>query len=185
MCKKHLATLEIQMGYLRQIRVSIILISGLVFFTPIFGADWEIESSDEWVTAAVTGDITHGDRQRFVFNKGNCTAVNHVFSVYTEMPVDFEKLKGAVFSIEFTGALIGAKLSYSMKALSGQVLMFDLGTYDKNFISNQVNTGQKISIRFVDGNGRKASDYFSSPHNEWPTEGIMEAFDRAFATCSS
>ena len=164
---------------------SIIVMAGVFFSMPAMGAEWDIAVSDDSVVAAITGNITHGERQRFIFRKGNCKTVNHIFSTYTEKPANFKKLEGAVLVIEFNGEIIGAELIFSKKAMSGHLLMFNLGTYDKDVLLNYLETNENISIRFVDGNGHKASDYFDVPYNEWSTSGISETFDNAFRACSS
>jgi hypothetical protein len=62
---------------------------GVFSSMPAMGAEWDIEESDNFVTAAITGNITYGDRQRFIFKKGNCESVNHLFSTYTEQQTNF------------------------------------------------------------------------------------------------
>ena len=164
---------------------SIIVLAWVFFPMPTMGAEWKISVSDDSVVAAITGNLTYGDRQRFLFQKGNCQAVNHIFSTYTEQPANFKKLEGAVLVIEFSGETIGAELIFAKKAMSGHMLMFNLGTYDKDVLLKHLKKNDKISIKFVNGNGHKASDYFDAPYNDWSTSGISEAFDNAYRACSS
>ena len=164
---------------------SIIVMASVFFYVPAMGAEWDISVSGDLVVASITGNITYGERQRFVFRKGNCKKVNHIFSTYTTQPVNFKTLTGAVLVIEFNGEIIGAALISAKKFLSGNLLMFNLGTYDKDVLLNHLKANEKISIRFVDGNGHKASDYFDAPYNEWSISEISEAFDNAHRECSS
>lgn len=150
---------------------------------PALGSEWEVDESDNFVIASITGNITNGEKQRFVFFKGNCERVNHIFSTYTTLPGNFDELKSAILVIEFNGEEIGAKVLKAKKAMLGHLLMFDLGTYDKNMLLKHLETKAKITIRFVDGNGYKASEYFDVPYNEWHTLGISAAFDRAGGLC--
>jgi hypothetical protein len=69
--------------------------------------------------------------------------------------------------------------------MSGHLLIFDLGIYNKDVLLDHLKTNEKISIRFVDGNGYKASNYFDVLYNEWSTSGISEAFNNAHRACSS
>ena len=79
---------------------SIFVMAGVFFSMPAMGAEWDIEVWDDSVSAAITGNITYGDRQRFVvFKKGDCRNVQHVFSTYTTKPANFKKLEGAAPSI--------------------------------------------------------------------------------------
>jgi len=150
---------------------------------PTLAAEWETIESEETVTLSVTGDITYGERQRFMFRRGECKFVYHVFSNYTEQPMNFSQLKGTVFAIHFNGEFIGAELIGSSKVMLGHLLMFNLGVYDKDILLNYLNENDTISIRLVDGNNIKASDYFDMPYNEWDISGITKAFDDAYKTC--
>ncbi len=167
------------------IRKAIIVIAWVFFAMPALAQEWDIDVSSDLVTASITGKITYGDRQRFVFFKRDCEAVNHIFSAYTTQPANFEKLKGKVLVIEFNGEKIGAELIAAKKAMSGHLLMFNLGTYDRDSLLNHLKKHENISIGFVDGNGFKAADYFDVPNNEWLIKGISEAFDKAHKACSS
>jgi len=164
---------------------SIFVMALVLFSMPAMGEEWDIETSDDSVIAAITGNITYGERQRFVFTRGNCKSVNHIFSTYTEKAANFKTLEGAVLAIEFNGEFIGAELIYSKKAMSGHLLMFNLGTYDKDVLLNHLKTNEIISIKFVDGNGHKATDYFDVPYNEWSISGITKTFLKAYEACSS
>ena len=63
--------------------------STLVFFlffanSPIFAQEnWEIVISDNNVIAEKNGEITHGDKLRFILSGGNCEVLEHVFTFYT------------------------------------------------------------------------------------------------------
>ena len=95
---------------------------------------WKIVTRDDAVVLSITGNITHGERQRFVFRKKNCDQVIHIFSIYSEEPANFEELVGTVFSIEFNGEKIGTELIAAKEAMSGHLLMFNLGGYDKDVL---------------------------------------------------
>jgi len=69
--------------------------------------------------------------------------------------------------------------------MSGHMLMFNFGSYDKDSLLEYLTSNDKISITFVDGNGHTASDYFDMPHNEWSTAGMSKAFDDAYRACIS
>ena len=147
-------------------------------------AEWKIDVRDDAVDLSITGTITHGERQRFVFRKGSCNGVIHYFSTYTEEPANFETLIGKVLLIEFNGEKIGVELTDAFKAFSGHMLYFNLGGYGKDVLLRHLAKNQKITIKFVDGDGYKASGYFDVPKNEWSTKGISEAFEKAYRACS-
>lgn len=165
-------------------RVIVGLGLGVLAAFPALAAEWDLKVSDKLAIASIEGNITVGERQRFVFFKKACESVNHVFSTYTTQPADFNKIEGKVLVIKFNGEKIGAKLLRAKKAMAGHLLMFDLGTYKREGLLSHLKKHEKISIEFVDGNGIKASNYFDVPQNEWSTSGITKAFENAYQACS-
>lgn len=154
-----------------------------LFSTPGLAGEWEIGNHVGFTAAAVPGKITYGEKQRFFFHHRRCTAVEHLFSVFTLQPNDFEKLAGRVIVVEFNGEKIGARVLASMEALSGHLVMFTFGTYDKDILLAYLQKSKMISSKLVDGNGLIVSEYFDVLANEWSIEGIEEAFSKAHDMC--
>jgi len=98
--------------------------------------------------------------------------------------INFKKLEGKVLVIKFNDDKVGAKLVEARKFLSGNLLLFNLGGYEKDVLLGHLKKHEKISIKFIDGNGIKASDYFDMRFNEWSIAGISEAFENAYRACS-
>lgn len=157
---------------------------GLLVSWPAMAADWNTDVRDQGVHLSITGLVTHGDRQHFVFVKNDCKRVIHTFSAYTTEPENFEKLKDNSFLIELNGERTEAKLDVAVKALSGHILFFNLGEYESSVLSNHLKKADTLQIEFIDGNGIKASDYFDVPFNEWSMSGVSEAFLHAYLTCT-
>jgi hypothetical protein len=157
---------------------------GMQISGPIMAADWKISKREGAVDLSVTGNITNGERQRFVFRKNHCDQVIHAFSTYTEEPANFDKVVGKNFSIQFNGEKIGAKLGGARKAMMGHLLYFNLGGYSKDALLSHLKKDTKITIKFVDGDGYKASEYFDVPSNNWSIDGISAAFESAYKACT-
>jgi len=153
---------------------------------PAMGAEWKIDKRKDAVDLSVTGNFTHGSLQRFIFRKSQCGRVIHTFSAFTmpTEPVDFDKMTGKTFTIQFNGEKIGARLEGAYKAMLGHLLYFNLGGYGKDVLLKHLKKDEKITIEFIDGEGYKAADYFDVPSNEWSIDGIAEAFDDAYQVCS-
>ena len=124
-----------------------------------------------------------GPTQQFVFQKEDCEKASHIFTAYTTQTANFQALDGRVLAIELNGERTEAKLIFMRPFLLGHLLMLSLGRYDRETIMSQIETNDVTSIRFVDGRGLKAADYFDLPYNEWRTAGIAEALDSAYALC--
>ena len=137
-----------------------------LLLTSAMADEWEVDVYPDSAVAAKTGEITNGDRQRFVFSETDCNLVQHIFSFYTEQEADFNQLKGQVLSIKLNGEVVGTEVVTAMKAMSGHLLMFNLGTYYSNEHLDFLQKSDKISIRFIDGNGINAAQYFDEPYNE-------------------
>jgi hypothetical protein len=170
---------------MKMIGKAMIVAAGMLISMPVMAEEWEITVSDDSVVAAITGNITYGERQRFIFNKGNCKVVEHIFSTYTEKAANFKDLTGAVLAVEFNGSIIGAKLIAANKAMAGHLLMFSFGSYDKDVLLKIFSEDDKISMTFIDGNGHTASELFDMPKNEWDISEIAGAFEDAYKACSS
>ena len=155
-------------------------------FAELYGNnDWELSNHVDMgvAEAAVPGEITYGDMQRFHFVHGHCNLVRQYFTFYTVQPNDFKKLEGKVMIVEVDGKELGAEVLYAIKAMSGHIVWFSFGLYDKDAHLQFLRKSKKISIKLVDGNGFIASEYFDVLENEWSLEGIEDAFSRAHAMC--
>lgn len=97
-------------------------------------SDWVVNNRVEMgvAEAAVPGEITYGDMQRFHFVHGHCNLVRQYFTFYTVQPNDFKKLEGKVMTIEVDGKKLGAEVLYAIKAMSGHIVWFSFGLYDKD-----------------------------------------------------
>ena len=165
-------------------RIILAALFGVLVGGQVMAAEWNINNRKDAVDLSITGNITHGERQRLVFRKGNCDRVIHTFSAYSTEPANFEKLVGRNFLIELNGEITGANLEGAYKAMLGHLLYFNLGGYGKEELMGHLKKNKKLTIKFIDGKGYKASDYFDMPYNEWSTTGITEAFKNAFRACS-
>ena len=54
---------------------AMIVVAGMFISMPALAEEWEISVLDDSVVAAITGNITYGERQRFIFNKGTIMPV--------------------------------------------------------------------------------------------------------------
>ena len=88
----------------------------LLLSFPAMSAEWKIDKREGAVDLSVTGNITHGSLQRFIFRKNQCDRVIHTFSAFTmpTEPVDFDKMTGKTFVIRFNGEKIGARLKTAL-----------------------------------------------------------------------
>ena len=163
--------------------IACVVLCALVPAAETLAAEWEVSQLDNLVIASTPGTVTHGDRQQFVFQKEDCEKASHIFTAYTTQTADFRALDGRVLAIELNGERTEAKLIFMKPFLLGHLLMLSLGRYDKETILSQIETNDVTSIRFVDGRGLRAADYFDLPYNEWRTAGIAKALDNAYALC--
>ena len=85
---------------------------------------------DTFTYGAVSGEVTHGDKLRFIMHEDNCDEVLNVFSFYTyEKPGDIYQLKDRIVPIKINGDSLTAKVFLIKPFLMGYQVWFSLGEY--------------------------------------------------------
>ena len=71
---------------MKMIGKAMIVAAGMLISMPVMAEEWEITVSDDSVVAAITGNITYGERQRFIFNKGTIMPVQSIIPMMAPIP---------------------------------------------------------------------------------------------------
>ena len=145
-----------------------------------------VEDEGRFISATVTGEVTYGERQRFIFFKSDCENVQHLFSWLTYEKIDFSNWGKKVVPVEINGQLRGAEviLQYpTMPAMMGTLIMFSLGKVDHEWLLNKLREQDRLTIKMVDVDDYQASKYFDVRVNYWSMVPIERGFRRAYAMC--
>ena len=93
---------------------------------------WSFEKLDGFNYGALAGEVTHGDKLRFIMTKDRCDMVQHVFTFYTyEKPNDISELNGQKIPIQINDIPdLEAKVFMVRPFLMGRGIPFKDGLWD-------------------------------------------------------
>ena len=62
---------------------------------------WNFEKLDGFNYGALAGEVTHGDKLRFIMRKDHCDTVQHIVTFYTyQKPSDISQLNGQKIPVQ-------------------------------------------------------------------------------------
>tara|TARA_Y100001970_G_C14113641_1_gene792318 strand:+ start:318 stop:851 length:534 start_codon:yes stop_codon:yes gene_type:complete len=156
----------------------IFFVFNIFSFTQAFSQDkWSIEIDDGkkvWVTR--NGEITHGDKLRFLFTKNNCDVIQEIFTFYTVANnKNINSLKGKVLGIMINHQQVGAEVLFAFPFLSGHSVWFSLGHY---YVEDHIafwNNTKSYEVAIIDNKNFKADEYFDIQKNIWKMENFTQS----------
>ena len=92
---------------------------------------WSFEKLDGFNYGALAGEVTHGDKLRFIMRKDHCDTVQHVVTFYTyQKPTDISQLNGQKIPVQIND-VSGFKIKAFMVRpfLMGYRVWFSLGSW--------------------------------------------------------
>ena len=146
------------------------------------------------VIASVNGTITHGDRLRIKIPIGDeswCDFGQLFTTFYTTInnpSINELKDKTILGTVKYKEVnpiteKINLKVVFSKKAMLGDLVFLDMGTYDIDFLKRLLKKSEHLTIELHYGSEFKVSDYFDIPKNTFVMDGVNNALDRAKAEC--
>ena len=146
---------------------------------------WSFEKLDEFNYGALAGEVTHGDKLRFIMTKDRCDMVQHVFTFYTyEKPKDISQLNGQKIPIQINDIPdLEAKVFMVRPFLMGYQVWFSLGTWPVDTLASSLKKFDRYKIKIVDGHGFKAKKYFDITVNNWELKDVGDAFQKMKNDC--
>ncbi len=146
---------------------------------------WDFAKLDGFTYGALAGEVTHGDKLRFIMRKDHCDTVQHIVTFYTyQKPDDIYQLKGQKIPVK-----INDVSGYEIKAfmvrpfLMGYQVWFSLGSWPADTLATALKEFDTYEIKIVDGHGFKAERYFDITFNNWELDGVVDAFQRIKSNC--
>ena len=146
---------------------------------------WSFEKLDGFNYGALAGEVTHGDKLRFIMIKGHCDMIQHVFTFYTyEKPKDISQLNGQKIPIQINDIPdLEAKVFMVRPFLMGYQVWFSLGSHKVDEYKKILNDFDRFEIKILDGYGFKASKYFDITANNWELKDVGDAFQKMKNDC--
>ena len=154
---------------------------------PEIDGKWRIDKIGEFIYASVNGDITHGDRMRIRFVKGQCGEANILTSFYTHREKSNAlDIKYQIISGRFLGHEFQLKLLFFLEhPRGGRTAWLDLGWSTIAELKSFINKHKTLRLELIDAQNFKVSEHFDVTENSWSVRGMLEALDRAQALCET
>ena len=146
---------------------------------------WSFEKVDGFNYGALAGEVTHGDKLRFIMTKGRCDMVQHIFTFYTyEKPKDISQLNGQKIPIQINDIPdLEAKVFMVRPFLMGYQVWFSLGSHKVDEYTKILKEFDRFEIKILDGYGFKAEKYFDVTANNWELKDVGDAFQKMKNDC--
>ncbi len=146
---------------------------------------WDFAKLDGFTYGALAGEVTHGDKLRFIMRKDHCDTVQHVFTFYTyQKPTDIFQLKGQKIPMQINDVSGFEVKAFMVRPfLMGYLVWFSLGTWPVDTLASALKELDSYEIKIVDGHGFKAKKYFDITFNNWELDGVVDAFQRIKSNC--
>ena len=146
---------------------------------------WSFEKLDGFNYGALAGEVTHGDKLRFIMRKDHCDTVQHVVTFYTyQKPTDISQLNGQKIPVKINDVSgFDIKVLMVRPFLMGYQVWFSLGTWPVDTLASALKEFDSYEIKIVDGHGFKAKKYFDITVNNWELKDLVDAFQRMKKDC--
>ena len=180
-------------------RVLLIILLHLSLFFLVFAYQAQAEEDNEWyvndfgnfVVAAVSGEVIHGDKLRFFIKKEDCSKVSMMFSFSTSLKKDeIKELQDKKLPIRINDwdTIRGARVVYVHPfGFMTIVMMQTPGFHEiKEFIGalNSMYTFEKMfSIQLVKQPHYDPEDHFDILRNNWKLDRLVENIEIAQSMC--
>jgi hypothetical protein len=153
--------------------------------------NWEIEQyNEDSIVISTYGEIIYGDTLFFRIVKKDCNSIEQLFTLYTTSNHEkINTLKNKILSITDNGVQQNARVIYVKPAMSGHIITFDMGSFQKEEIIRYYTTYQRFQMSILDIHqledvgSFKAKDFFDIPVNFWNTPYIDDALTIGQAYC--
>ena len=146
---------------------------------------WSFEKLDGFNYGALAGEVTHGDKLRFIMRKDHCDTVQHVVTFYTyQKPTDISQLNGQKIPVQIND-VSGFKIKAFMVRpfLMGYQVWFSLGSWPVDTLESALKELDRYEIKIVDSHDFKAKKYFDITFNNWELDDVGNAFQRIKSNC--
>ena len=180
-------------------RVLLIILLHLSLFFLVFVYQAQAEEENEWyvndfgnfVVAAVSGEVIHGDKLRFFIKKEDCSKVSMMFSFSTSLKKDeIKELQDKKLPIRINDwdTIRGARVVYVHPFGFMTIVMMQTPGYHEinEFIGalNAMYTFEKMfSIQLVKQPHYDPEDHFDILRNHWKLDRLEENIEIAQSMC--
>jgi len=167
------------------IKKLLLIVGCFLCFPPIcLGEEPNISWSGNLLEVSLSGNITHGDKLRFIFKENNCDTIHQAFTFYTySKNPKLSKLEDKVIAMTLNDEPFEATVLFVRPFLMGNSVWFNAGSY---WFKNYILKLKQISlyeIKIIDNKDFIAQDYFDIPTNSWSLNNIVSSLYSARKLC--
>ena len=152
--------------------------------------EWILESIiGDSLHASVNGKITHGDRLRIRFLKGNCNLPNMLASFYTilipreRLILEGKILNATFFNTKFFNYRMRVKVIHETPFLVGKSLLIDLGFLPVERLKTFFGDAKEVTLKIENTDQIQIEKYFDLDFNTWSLIKFVETIDRGKKAC--
>ena len=152
--------------------------------------EWILESIIEGsVHASVNGKITHGDRLRIRFLRGNCNLPNMLASFYTilipreKLILEGKILNATFFNPKFFNYRMRVKVIHETPFLVGKSLLIDLGFLPIEKLKTFFGDAKEVTLKIENTDQIQIEKYFDLDFNTWSLIKFNETIDKGKKIC--
>ena len=152
--------------------------------------EWILESIiGDSVHASVNGKITHGDRLRIRFLKGNCNLPNMLASFYTilipreKLLLEGKILNATFFNPKFFNYRMPVKVIHEIPFLVGKSLLIDLGFLPVERLKTFFGDAKEVTLKIENTDQIQIEKYFDLDFNTWSLIKFNETIDKGKKAC--
>ena len=152
--------------------------------------EWILESIiEDSVHASVNGKITHGDRLRIRFLKGNCNLPNMLASFYTilipreRLILEGKILNATFFNTKFFNYRMRVKVIHETPFLVGKSLLIDLGFLPVEKLKTFFGDAKEVTLKIENTDQIQIEKYFDLDFNTWSLIKFNETIDKGKKIC--
>ena len=160
---------------------NIILLCFICLLSPKLAISEEpiVSWAGKMVIVSVPGNITHGDKMRFIFKEGRCHQVHHAFTIYTYVKESkLKPLENKTISLTLNNKPFHAKVIWTTPFLMGTLVWFEIGSFPIEEYISYLTQLHQFEIKVASSNGFVAEDYFDVTKNSWDLSKINEGIKK-------
>jgi hypothetical protein len=164
---------------------TILFIFFLLLFPPVASSEKpEVSWLNTFAYVAVHGEVTHGDRLRFIIKSNQCDRLHLLFSSYTYLKnTKILDLQGSMVPTKINGKDFESEVIAVQPFLMGYIAMFHIGIFPLKEYVSYLSKNPKYEIVISDNPTFIAHDYFDIPNNSWNLAGLVPTIEQAQKLC--
>ena len=144
----------------------------------------DVSWTGNMVVVSVPGNVTHGDKMRFVIKQGQCNQVHHAFTIYTHVKEPkLEPLENKTISLTLNNKPFHAKVIWASPFLMGTLVWFEIGNYPIKEYLSYLTLLNKFEIKVANSKDFVAEDYFDITNNSWDLSKVSMAIEKSQRLC--